>query len=140
MSGLNQKWDIEKIAHFFFLLVNATDTSGKNILEKRFKKDPDALKKLLFLIDGIGSLGYEQGVKYAFSVSIFDTIKGPIKDLIEIRKIRSTWRVLTYNAKAQKKLVMLDAFESHKHTSTLKSAQRVKPKAKIVKDILRKSE
>ena len=51
MSGLNQKWDIEKIAHFFFLLVNATDTSGKNILEKRFKKDPDALKKLLFLID-----------------------------------------------------------------------------------------
>ena len=131
MSGLNQKWDIEKIAHFFFLLVNATDTSGKNILEKRFKKDPDALKKLLFLIDGIGSLGYEQGVKYAFSVSIFDTIKGPI---------RSTWRVLTYNAKAQKKLVMLDPFESHKHTSTLKAAQRVKPKAKIVKDILRKSE
>lgn len=45
MSGLNQKWDIEKIAHFFFLLVNVTDTSGKNILEKRFKKDPDALKK-----------------------------------------------------------------------------------------------
>ena len=68
------------------------------------------------------------------------SIKGPIKDLIEIRKIRSTWRVLTYNAKAQKKLVMLDAFESHKHTSTLKAAQRVKPKAKIVKDILRKSE
>ncbi|MFR3890752.1 MAG: hypothetical protein ACLTW2_05790 [Eggerthellaceae bacterium] len=38
MSGLNQKWDIEKIAHFFFLLVNATDTSGKNILENVLRK------------------------------------------------------------------------------------------------------
>lgn len=137
---MSEKWELEKIAQFFLLLINATDASGRNILEKRFKKDPEALKKLLLLIEGIGGLGYKQGLKYAFGLSLFDTIKGPVKNLIEIRKFSGTWRVLTYNGAAKEKLVMLDAFEAHKHLNTLKAAQRVEPKAKIAKELLERSE
>lgn len=133
---MNQKWDIEEIAHFFFLLVNATDTSGKNILEKRFKKDPETYKKLISVLSMIGVLGYKDGLKFGFSAHYFDSIKSSVSHLIEIRKFSDLWRVLGYNSMQNELVVMLDAFESHKHTSTTKAAQSVRGKAKIVEAFL----
>lgn len=137
---MDQKWDIEKITHFFFLLVNATDVSRKNILEKRFKKDPETYKKLISVLSMIGVLGYKDGLEFGFSTHYFDSIKSSVSRLIEIRKFSDLWRVLSYNSMQNELIVILDAFEAHKHTSTTKAAQGVKEKAKIVEVLLEWSE
>lgn len=118
---MEEKWELKRISEFFYLLVDASDPSGKDILQKRFEKEPNALDQLYLLIERIGKLGYMNGVDYAFRTSLFDTIKGPIKSLIEIRKFSDPWRVLTYNDSKKKKLVMLDAF---KHTNTSARSKR----------------
>lgn len=139
-NTLEEKWELKRISEFFYLLVDASDPSGKDILQKRFKKEPNAQDQLYLLIERIGKLGYMNGVDYAFRTSLFDTIKGPIKSLIEIRKFSDSWRVLTYNDSKRKKLVMLDAFQAHKHVSTLKAAQRVESKMETAKKLLERDE
>ena len=131
---MEEKCELKRISEFFYLLVDASDPSGKDILQKRFKKEPNALDQLYLLIERIGKLGYMNGVDYAFRTSLFDTIKGPIKSLIE------PWRVLTYNDSKRKKHVMLDAFQAHKHVSTLKAAQRVESKMETAKKLLERDE
>lgn len=135
---MEEKWELKRISEFFYLLVDASDSSEKDILQKRFKKDPNALNDLYTTIEKIAQHGYTKGVEYAFRAAYFDTIKGSIIGLIEIRRFRDVWRVLTYHDKKRKKLVMLDAFKAHEHVSTLKAAQRVEPKAEIAKKILEK--
>lgn len=110
-------WRLKQISDFFYLLVNAADESGKNVLQRRFKKDLGALNSLYDLIEKIDELGYEAGVEFAFGSKRFDTIKGTRFCLIEIRRIKKTWRVITYWNKKQEAFVMLDAFEAHKHKS-----------------------
>ena len=44
-------WRLKQIADFFYLLVNEGDVSEKNILQKRFKKDLNALSALYDLIE-----------------------------------------------------------------------------------------
>ena len=131
---MEEKCELKRISEFFYLLVDASDPSGKDILQKRFKKEPNALDQLYLLIERIGKLGYMNGVDYAFRTSLFDTIKGPIKSLIEIRKFSDPWRVLTYNDSKRKKHVMLDAFQA------LKAAQRVESKMETAKKLLERDE
>lgn len=120
-------WQLKQIADFFYLLVNEGDTSEKNILQKRFKKDSNALSTLYDLIEKIDGLGYELGVDFAFSTNRFDTVKNTKLSLIEIRRLGKTWRVITYWSKKQRAFVMLDAFESHKHKTMNEMQKQVEP-------------
>lgn len=137
---MKEKWELKRISEFFYLLVDVSDPSGKDILQKRFKKDPDVIAELYSLVIEIDDLGYEEGVEFAFSSSRFDTIKGSSKNLIEIRRFSGVWRVLTYHDKKRKKPVMLDAFKAHKHVSTLKAARRVESKMETAKKLLERDE
>lgn len=132
------KWGLKEVSDFFYLLIDLTDTSGKDILQRRFKKAPDALDDLYSLIEQIDSFGYKEGIEFAFKTSHFDTIKSSIPGLIEIRKFSGTWRVLTYHDLTRKKLVMLDAFEAHKNKSTGAAAKSVGSKVAITIRLLEK--
>lgn len=79
-------WRLEQIADFFYLLVNEGDASEKNILQKRFKKDLNALSALYDLIERIDGLGYELGVDFAFGTNRFAMVRNTKLSLIEIRR------------------------------------------------------
>lgn len=124
-----EDWQLKQIADFFYLLVNGSDTTGKDILQKRFKKETNTLSALYDLIEKIDELGYDNGIDFAFNTNRFDTIKGTKLSLIEIRRFGKTWRVITYWSKKKKMLVMLDAFESHKHKDMNEMLKQVGPLA-----------
>ena len=124
-----EDWQLKQIADFFYLLVNGSDTTGKDILQKRFKKETNTLSALYDLIEKIDELGYDNGIDFAFNTNRFDTIKGTKLSLIEIRRFGKTWRVITYWSKKKKMLVMLDAFESHKHRDMNEMLKQVGPLA-----------
>ena len=109
-----EDWQLKQISDFFYLLVDGNGATGKDILQKRFKKETNALSALYDLIEKIDELGYDDGINFAFNTNRFDTIKGTKLSLIEIRRFGKTWRVITYWSKKKKALVMLDAFEAHK--------------------------
>ena len=131
-------WQLKQIADFFYLLVNRNEASGKDALQKRFKKDMGALSALYDLIERIDELGYELGTEFAFNTNRFDTVKRTKLSLIEIRRFGKTWRVLTYWSKKRRAFVMLDAFEAHKHKSMNDMLKQVEPlvtlAARLVED------
>ena len=55
-NTLEEKWELKRISEFFYLLVDASDPSGKDILQKRFKKEPDIIAELYSLIIEIEEL------------------------------------------------------------------------------------
>ena len=122
-------WRLEQIADFFYLLVNEGDASEKNILQKRFKKNLNALSALYDLIERIDGLGYELGVDFAFGTNRFAMVRNTKLSLIEIRRFGKTWRVITYWSKKQRAFVMLDDFESHKHKTMNEMLKQVEPLA-----------
>ena len=124
-----EDWQLKQIADFFYLLVDGSDATGKDILQKRFKKETNTLSALYDLIEKIDELGYDNGIDFAFNTNRFDTIKGTKLSLIEIRRFGKTWRVITYWSKKKKMLVMLDAFESHKHKDMNEMLKQVGPLA-----------
>lgn len=124
-----EDWQLKQIADFFYLLVNGSDATRKDILQKRFKKEINTLNALYDLIEKIDELGYDNGIDFAFNTNRFDTIKGTKLSLIEIRRFGKTWRVITYWSKKKKMLVMLDAFESHKHKDMNEMLKQVGPLA-----------
>lgn len=124
-----EDWQLKQIADFFYLLVNESDATGKDILQRRFKKEINTLNALYDLIEKIDELGYDNGIDFAFNTNRFDTIKGTKLSLIEIRRFGKTWRVITYWSKKKKMLVMLDAFESHKHKDMNEMLKQVGPLA-----------
>lgn len=136
----SDRWQLKQIADFFYLLVDNDDESGKDILQKRFKKDKAAHESLLNLIEKIDEMGYTNGVEFAFASKRFDTIKGTSLSLIEIRRFDKTWRVITYLSKKRQKLVMLDAFEAHKHISMEKKIEQIKPLAEHAMRLLEEGE
>lgn len=125
-----EDWQLKQIADFFYLLVDGSDVAGKDILQKRFKKETNTLSALYDLIEKIDELGYGDGIDFAFNTNRFDTIKGTKLSLIEIRRFGKTWRVITYWSKKKKMLVMLDAFEAHKHKDMNEMLKQVGPLAK----------
>lgn len=125
-----EDWQLEQIADFFYLLVDRNDATGKNILQKRFKKELSVLNALYDLIEKIDELGYSNGVDFAFNTKRFDTIKGTKLSLIEIRRFGKTWRVITYWCRKKKSFVVLDAFEAHKHKSMNEILKQVEPLAR----------
>lgn len=131
-------WQLKQIADFFYLLVDGDEASGKDVLQKRLKKDMGALSALYDLIERIDELGYELGTEFAFNTNRFDTIKGTKLSLIEIRRFGKTWRVLTYWSKKRRAFVMLDAFEAHKRKSMNDMLKQVEPlvthAARLVED------
>lgn len=52
-------WQLKQIADFFYLLVDGSESSGKDVLQKRFKKDLASLSALYDLIERVDKLGYE---------------------------------------------------------------------------------
>lgn len=124
-----EDWQLKQIADFFYLLVDGSDVAGKDILQKRFKKETNTLSALYDLIEKIDELGYDDGIDFAFNTNRFDTIKGTKLSLIEIRRFGKTWRVITYWNKKKKMLVMLDAFEAHKHKDMNEMLKQVGPLA-----------
>ena len=90
-----EDWQLKQIADFFYLLVDGSDAAGKDILQKRFKKETNTLSALYDLIEKIDELGYDNGIDFAFNTNRFDTIKGTKLSLIEIRRFGKTWRVIT---------------------------------------------
>lgn len=124
-----EDWQLKQIADFFYLLVDGSDVAGKDILQKRFKKETNTLSALYDLIEKIDELGYDDGIDFAFNTNRFDTIKGTKLSLIEIRRFGKTWRVITYWDKKKKMLVMLDAFEAHKHKDMNEMLKQVGPLA-----------
>lgn len=136
-------WRLEQISDFFYLLVDGNDRSGKNILQKRFKKELDALNALYDLIEKVDELGYRDGIDFAFNTNRFDTIRGTRLSLIEIREIRrfnKTWRVITYWSKRKKAFVMLDAFEAHRSKDMSEMLKQVKPLAKRAVELIEEGE
>lgn len=135
---MKEAWELEQIADFFYLLVDGNDVTGKNILQKRFKKELNALDALYDLIEKIDELGYDDGIDFAFNTNRFDTIKGTKLSLIEIRRFGKTWRVVTYWSKKKRALVMLDAFEAHRHKSMNEMLKQIEPLAqqaiRLIKD------
>ena len=131
-------WQLKQIADFFYLLVDGSESSGKDVLQKRFKKDLASLSALYDLIERVDKLGYELGTEFAFNTNRFDTIKNTKLSLIEIRRFGKTWRVLTYWSKKRRAFVMLDAFEAHKHKSMNDKLKQVEPlvthAARLVED------
>lgn len=120
-------WQLKQIADFFYLLVDGSESSGKDVLQKRFKKDLASLSALYDLIERVDKLGYELGTKFAFNTNRFDTIKNTKLSLIEIRRFGKRWRVLTYWSKKRRAFVMLDAFEAHRHKSMNDMLKQVEP-------------
>ena len=53
----SDRWQLKQIADFFYLLVDNDDESGKDILQKRFKKDKAAHESLFNLIEKIDEMG-----------------------------------------------------------------------------------
>lgn len=138
MAGDN--WRLEQTSDFFYLLVDGDDRSGKNILQKRFKKELDALNALYDLIEKVDELGYRDGIDFAFNTNRFDTIKGTRLNLIEIRRFNKTWRVITYWSKRKKALVMLDAFEAHRSKDMNEMLKQVKPLVKRTVELMGEGE
>ena len=122
-----EDWQLKQISDFFYLLVDGNGATGKDILQKRFKKETNALSALYDLIEKIDELGYDDGINFAFNTNRFDTIKGTKLSLIEIRRFGKTWRVITYWSKKKKALVMLDAFEAHKRKRMDEMLKQVDP-------------
>ena len=113
-----EDWQLKQIADFFYLLVDGSDATGKDI---------NTLSALYDLIEKIDELGYDDGIDFAFNTNRFDTIKGTKLSLIEIRRFGKTWRVITYWSKKKKMLVMLDVFEAHKHKDMNEMLKQVGP-------------
>ena len=122
-----EDWQLKQISDFFYLLVDGNGATGKDILQKRFKKETNALSALYDLIEKIDELGYDDGINFAFNTNRFDTIKGTKLSLIEIRRFGKTWRVITYWSKKKKALAMLDAFEAHKRKRMDEMLKQVDP-------------
>mgnify|MGYP004550418481 FL=1 len=122
-----EDWQLKQISDFFYLLVDGNGATGKDILQKRFKKETNALSALYDLIEKIDELGYDDGINFAFNTNRFNTIKGTKLSLIEIRRFGKTWRVITYWSKKKKALVMLDAFEAHKRKRMDEMLKQVDP-------------
>lgn len=133
-------WQLDQIADFFYLLVDGDDRSGRNILQRRFKKEPTALSALYDLIEKVDELGYEDGIDFAFNTNRFDTIRGTRLSLIEIRRFNKTWRVITYWSKRKKAFVMLDAFEAHRSKDMSEMLKQVKPLAKRAVELIEEGE
>lgn len=127
---MDDGWYLKQYADFVYLLVDGKEFTGKDILQKRFKKDQNAFVALLNLIEKIDELDYDDGIEFAFSSNRFDTIKGTNLSLIEIRRFNKTWRVITYWSESKKCLVMLDAFEAHKLKTMGEMIRKVEPLAK----------
>lgn len=85
-----EEWQLKQIADFFYLLFEGHDAKGKDVLQKRFKKDLNTLGALYDLIAKLDELGYDDGVDFAFNTNRFDTIKGTKLSLIEIRRFGKT--------------------------------------------------
>lgn len=129
-------WSLLPIADFVFLLVRKGD--DRNVLRKRFKKDQPALVELHSIIGKIDELGYEDGMEFAFSAEYIKSITtdGDM-GLVEIRVKRTLWRVVTYHARDQKKLVMLDAFKAHEHKTMENMVKQVKAKRDIADRLIK---
>lgn len=134
MSGGD--WWLEPIADFIYLLHECN--GEKTILQKRFKKDPNALIELFQIIEKIDELGYEDGVDFAFTAGYMDTVKsGDALSLIEIRVKKQLWRVISYWDREKKLFVMLDAFEHHKHKRMTDFVRKIKPELEAAKELLK---
>ena len=130
---------MQQIADFIYLL--REDGESKDILQRRFKKDTDALKILLLLIGKLDEMGYHAGIDFAFSTHRMDYVKadGDLS-LIEIRVDKTLWRVITYWNRNKEKLVMLDAFEHHKHRSMSEMVNMVKERLEAARELLEEVE
>ena len=122
-------WRLEQLADFFYLLVSKNEKK-KDILQKRFKRDISAHALLYDLIEKIDEMGYEEGVEFAFNSKRFKTIKHTPYNLIEIRRLNKTWRVIAYWNKQKRIFVLLDAFEAHKDKSMNNMLKQIEPRTK----------
>lgn len=48
---IKEDWQLKQIADFFYLLVDVNDATGKDILQKRFKKELVTLNALYDLVE-----------------------------------------------------------------------------------------
>ncbi|MEI3376774.1 MAG: hypothetical protein V8R08_02875 [Coriobacteriales bacterium] len=120
-------WFLEPITDFVFLL--AREGEAKNILQRRFKKDRLALVGLFDIIEKVDGFGYEDGIRFAFDCKYMESISARNGlGLIEIRVKRTLWRVVTYHDRKRKKLVILDAFEAHRHKTMEHVVEQVEPR------------
>lgn len=99
---------LERVADFTYVF-------DLPFFRKRFKKDSKAMALLFELIEKIDGMGYDVGVSFAFRAHYFDTIKRTNLSLIEVRRFKGTWRVLSYLNSSAQRIVLIDAFQSHKH-------------------------
>lgn len=131
----NRKWYLQPIGDFISLLCDADEM--KTILQKRFKKDPDALSTLFEIIEKIDEMGYQDGMNFARSACYIASIQthGNLS-LIEIRIRDCLWRVVTYHSIQKKHLVMLDAFENHRGITMNEMIKRIEAKVPVVRRLL----
>lgn len=131
-------WYLKEITDFIYLLdyADPDDQEGRTILQKRFKKDKKSYAVLYQFLRKIDDMGYEDGMSFSFASARMDTIKGTPLDLIEIRVKESLWRVITYRDSTRKKLVMLDAFEHHKHKAMSEMVKQVYPRVRTAQQLL----
>ena len=61
----NNGWILKKMGEWIFLLHNVND-GEKDILNKRFKKDLPELERAYELFDLIGSLRFEDGIRFGY--------------------------------------------------------------------------
>lgn len=120
-------WFLEPIADFVFLL--AREAEAKSILQRRFKKDRTALAELFDIIEKVDGFGYEDGIRFAFDCRYMEPVsaRGGL-GLVEIRVKRTLWRVVAYHDRRRKKLVILDAFEAHRHKTMGQLVEQVEPR------------
>ncbi|WP_169815802.1 hypothetical protein [Denitrobacterium detoxificans] len=119
----------------FCLLVR--NGERENILQKRFKKHAQAYGELFRIVQYLSSLDYESCIAVGFDGRYFDTIRadGDLS-LIEIRVRNTLWRVIAYWVRDRRMIVVLDAFEAHKHKSMFEMVKVVTPKLLIVDELL----
>ena len=132
------EWYLKPISDFFFLLDRRSNNGIKNILTKRFKKNEDAIGNLLSLIGEIDSLGYEDGLDFAFKTERIKTIKNQKLSLIEIRKFYEKWRIITYFDKDNKRFIMIDAFNAHNGKDLDKKVKEIKDQINIAVELSNK--
>ena len=106
---------LKRLSDCFYVLIGNEGVYETGFVGKRLKKEPEVLGALYDLIEKIDVLGYRDGVDFAFASKRFDAIRGTNLTIVEIRRIGKTWRVLCYWDRPRRALVLLDAFEAHRH-------------------------
>jgi len=122
-----------QVSDFFYIL---EDVSGKSRVQQHMKKDVEAGEELYDIIEKIDELGYGDGIEFALAARYFKFIKGTPMSIIEIRRIKETWRVIAYWDRGRERIVLLDAFKAHANKPMNKMLRQVIPLAREAERLL----